>query len=136
MMHRVGGIAPLIPSAPVLVLAGGVGPLSSIPVQMFYRWCSRNYVRVYTILDSQDVGQRILPNIHVLNDSSHYVAGIHISGDKYNHEADILVHDTPRTFPQVQIHSVGVFNFAEHGTRHVANSFQKGFDRTAALELQ
>lgn len=137
LVHRMGGISPLSPAAPILVLAGGVGPLSNIGVQHFYRWCSRYYQRVYTIVNPQDVREKILPNIYTLNGRTYTLpGGFLISGDIYDLDTDILVSDIPRTSPRVQIHSVGVFNFEMGSVRHVSNSLQNArFHPKETLEL-
>lgn len=128
LIHRMGGGSPLVPVAPVLVLAGGTGPLSSMRVQMFYRWCSRHFKDVYTIVEPQDVGQKILSNIHTLNDRSYMLPNeTCISGDAYDTEADILVNDTAVDHHEslmTQIYGFGVFSFIQNGVRHVSNSLQ------------
>lgn len=136
-IHR-GGIWPLVPVAPVLVLAGGTGPLSNIRVQTFYRWCSRHFQDVFTLVDPQDVGQRILPNVHVLNDRTLWWNERYISADKYARDADVLVAMGPSDRAPIQIHPAGVFDYSvtTTATRHVANSHREpGFRPGATLEF-
>lgn len=140
-IHRMGGASPIAPVAPILVLAGGTGPLSNIRVQTFYHWCSRNYNRVYTLVEPQDVGQKILPNIYTLNDRSHRIpGGLRISGDTFDDNADILVSD--HNFGdseklRVRVYSTGVFNFELDNVVQVSNSLQhRRFHPAAVLELR
>lgn len=138
MIHRVGGGSPLAVRAPVLVLAGGTGPISNIRVQAFYWWCSKNYDEVFTILDSKDVGQKILPNVYTLNDRTHLLPnGMTITGDKYDTQSDVLVHNAVYRFNPIQIHDAGVFHVALEGATHAANSMtSRRFDPRATLELR
>jgi hypothetical protein len=139
LIHRVGGGSPLAPRAPVLVLAGGTGPLSSIRVQMFYHWCSRNFDQTYTLLDSRDDEQKILPNVHALsNRRTHLLPnGMVITADKYNYDADILVTDAGDRYNPIQIHSMFAYHVVDDNRIvHVANSMNvPQFKPTAALEL-
>lgn len=139
-MHVKGVVRPIIPRGNVLVLAGGTGPMSSIAVQTFYWWCSRNFEQVYTVVETQDVGQKILPNVYTLNDRSHrMLGGWIISGDKYDRDARILVHPELCLHRpvDVQVFEVGTFSFVVGGIKCVANNCHNPLYRSdATLTLQ
>jgi hypothetical protein len=136
MIHRKGIYIPP-PVARVLVVAGNTGPLSSIAVQTFYRYCSRNYEAVYTVLDDKDVGSKIASNIYALNDRTHSMPTGHvITGNKYVRGAELMVHEEPQDHACIQIHKNGVFRFNVDKTLHVANSLKdRRFNPTEVLYL-
>jgi hypothetical protein len=136
-VHRKGIYIPT-PVARTLVLAGNTGPLSSIAVQTFYRHVSRKYEAVYTVLESEDVGHKVAPNIYTLNDKVYCMAdGKFITGSPHVRGADVLVHDEPCEIADIQIHSDGVFVLSGDKTLHVANSYEnRRFNPVEVLHLQ
>lgn len=126
------GFSPVHPIGDVLILAGGTGVLSSIPVQLFYRWCSKHFRETYTLLEDSEertLGS-LLENVHVLNEDYHILpqTGHIVSGKMDYGYADIHVGNTMAGKGRLlHIHNQGRFDVYFDDMFHTANSGKSKF---------
>jgi hypothetical protein len=138
-VHRMNGKIPLRAVSDTLILAGNTGPVASPRVQEFYKWCSVNYDRVYTVLDMHDADKHLPYNVFAINETSLiHPRGFKVGTDPYELDVDLLVHELPGwEWPKVQVHLYGCFDFESNDIRHVANSgLHRKFNPEKTVNLQ
>jgi len=78
------------PAAPVLLLAGRIGRLSSFKTQAFLNHCSRLWSRVIYVPTTYDYGVASVPgNVQILNNSVTEIGDVVFVGSKYHTEKEI-----------------------------------------------
>jgi hypothetical protein len=115
------------------------GSLAHLRFQDFYKWCSVNYDRVYTVLDEQDLDKHLPYNVWSINESYQiHPRGFLIGTDPYQTNIDILVNEKQGwEWPRIQIHPFGSFEFDVNGVRHFSNSaLHRKFDPEKTINLE
>lgn len=114
----------LIPSSPLLILAGGTGSLENKEVKNFYNWASDNWEVVYTLLDRNEHKTFILPNNVLPLNNTYQVLDC---GNKIGHctfvPLDISVNPghTVSMFAEVNVMRYGCFKRQKNGRSVIAN---------------